>query len=387
MSSIKDKLKTKVMEKYWECEYRLFFSQKNFPDVRGIQRGKIISSYNIIKYKFNDKSRHYLDQSYVNENVITPEVMAELFAEESIIAIEPEDTIVITFPYDTKTLIELTSHYLYTTPEADFTSQYIKINHQKLHKLITNISRITDYLSPYISVAYSCKFIKSKNIVVVEDSPFNRPFVIKRFDDYILEKKSFDDKIIIASPAKTKKVKKSKMKKTKTRVMEEEFQEEIQEEEEEIQEEITYIPKSRQEYFRRAYIRASECKVMINDDNIYNTSIFTKRLYILWDNNIHISFNMKWYFSSEDMNDIVILLNKLYKRESRFRTQVNYYKNILITCPCHFDYEHGNIGNHFTGFFADSEGIEKTKTLHFYIENHSIQSITFKEFSTIEEFV
>lgn len=385
-----DKLRMKVVDKYWMNEYRLFFVNDNFGSRNGIERNKILSSFNIVKHIHIDPSRNFLNQSYINESVITPSKMAILFDDDCVVPIEPEDTIQICFPHNETTFIELTSHYLYSTEEEDFMSHYIKTRHSKLYNLINLISSITDPRNKYVSVMYKIRFIKTSKISILYDElSFNRPHK-KIINDNNFDNMSYDDDIIIA-PLKTKKVKKSKYKKTKKQSIQNEGSipdEIIDTIPPTIYEptELTYIPKSRQDYFRRAYIKASQSKVEITDDNIYNGSVFTKRVYILWGN-IHISFNMKWYFSSENMNDIIILLNDLYKKESRFRIQVNYYKNILITHPLHYDDEYGNIGNHFTGFFADNEGVEKTKTLHFYVVKNMITTITFSEYSKIEEFV
>lgn len=383
-----DKLRAKVVDKYWTNEYKLFFANDNFGPMLGIERNKILSSFNIVKDIHIDPSRNYLNQSYINESVITPSRMAILFDDDCVVPIEPEHSIQIIFPHNETTLLELTSHYLYSTEEEDFMSHYIKTRHSKLYNLINLISSITDPRNKYVSVMYKFRFITTSKIsILYNDLSFNRPYE-KIINDSKFDNMSYDDDIIIA-PLKTKKVKKSKYKKTKKQYSPSDVEHEIPitcNEPTNPVEVLTYIPKSRQEYFRRAYIKASQSKVVISDDNIYNGSVFTKRVYILWGN-IHISFNMKWYFSSENMNDIIILLNDLYKRESRFRTQVNYYKNILITHPLHYDDEYGNIGNHFTGFFADDEGIEKTKTLHFYVVKDMITTITFNENSQIGEFV
>ena len=407
MSDIKDKLKHKVVERFWRNEYRLFFHCDDFYYCKDN-----LVAFTIDKKIFEDKSRNYCNQSYITRNPCDDKDIRHLFKEECIVAIEPENVFKFSFPHTETTLIELTSCYLFSTDEVDFTSNLVMNHSKKLHKLIKEVSGIQDRRNPYVSVLYKITFIDSDEINIISESPrySNRPH--KKIHDTPIEETEFDDNII-TSQVKTKKVKKTNFKKKKKRPT---IEDEINPDEyfsvpdvfvePKIIEcdsilgienshsnhkmnhkiELTYIPKSRDEYFRRAYINSSLCKVVITNDNIYNGSIFTKRVYVLWDN-IQISFNMKWYFSSEDMNNIIILLNDLYLKEPRFRIQVNYYKNILITHPLHFDDEGGLIGNHFTGFFADSEGDEKTKTLHFYVVNDSITSITFKEHSQIEEVI
>ena len=389
----KDKLKNKVEEKYWTKECRMFFACDDFSYLK--ENTNILVAFTINRAKFVDSSRKFYNQGYITRNMCDEKMLQDLFEEECVVAIEPENVLKISFPQNETTFIELTSCYLYSTQEADFTSNIIMNNNKKLHKIIQSICGIQDRKNNYVSVLYKIRFVSTGKIVIEENISNYMNIPYEKPNDIIVDT-DFDESISISPQMKTKKIKKTNFKRKKRRCITED--EEItpdeyfstpQEDvvvEPKIIEELSYIPKSREEYFRRAYIQSSQCKVVINDLNIYNGSVFTKRVYILWDN-VHISFNMRWYFSSEEMNEIVILLDDLYKKEPRFRIQANYYKNILITHPIHYDNEGGLIGKHFNAFLADSGGIEKTKTLHFYIFNDKITSITFKEFSQIEEFV
>ena len=393
MIDTREKLKNKVEEKYWMKECRMCFACDDFSYLK--DNPNILVAFTVNRAKFVDESRKFYNQCYITRNMCNEQMLQELFDDESVVAIEPENVLTIAFPHNETTFIELTSCYLYSTQEVDLTSNLIMNNSKKLYKIIQTISGIQDRKNNNVSVLYRLRFVNTDKIVVGDklssymNIPYEKP-------SNIIDNTDFDDSILISSQAKTKKVKKTNFKKKKRRcpaeddeITPDEYFSTLKEDlvvEHKIVEELTYIPKTREEFFRRAYIKSSECKIIINNDNIYNGSVFTKRVYILWDN-VHISFNMKWFFSSEDMNNIIILLDDLYKKESRFRIQVNYYKNILITHPIHFDDEYGLIGKHFNAFLSDSEGIERTKTLHFYIFNDKIISITFKEFSQIEEFV
>ena len=395
MSDLKDKLKIKYLEKFWTNEYRMFCACDDFSKYK--ENNNLMGAYTINQQKFEDKSREFCNQCYISGNTYDEDEIREFFDDECIVAIEPDDVLTFSFPHNKNTFIEFTSCYLYSNNQVDFTANFIMNNNKKLHRLIQTINGIQDRKNNYVVVIYKIKFVVSdKNLMEGGISHYLNftPEKLRYISDIPQEKLpaknvDFDDSTIIPL-VKTKKVKRTNYKKKKRRsITEEEIEEPLSPEPEEPlspepEEILSYIPKSREEYFRKAYIQASISKVVINRDNIYNGSIFTKRVYLLWDN-IQISFNMKWYFSSSDMNEIIILLDDLYLKEPRFRIQVNYYRNILITHPIHYDDIGGLIGNHFTGFFADSENIEKTKTLHFYIVKNQITSITFKEHSQIEE--
>jgi hypothetical protein len=247
------------------------------------------------------------------------------------------------------------------------------VKSSRLLKTLREITSIKDDIYTNVSIIYGIKLVLTKDFKYKETNiKLIKYYYVKPIVSVI--QCDFDDELQIDIQGKTKKVKKTNHKKTKTKKILVQMKEP----------EISIIPKTRQEYISRKLIKNSIERITIDVNNIYDIEIYTARVYVLWGY-CKISYNMRHFFDQEEMMEIIILLDKLYYNNKRFKCQIQYYQNICITHSRHHDVDNEGVRHadidindslHITGFLVCNDGI-RTPTLHMYIQNDNITSITF----------
>lgn len=373
MTTSKSRLQNKMELKTWEKINTLYFGyyKNDFTNNKMATFGVNMDKYECVKH---DET----NLSYITKYNITDKDIVKLQNEEFILPLEPKECVKMTFMRTDEYTVILKSMYIYLTRDKDLTYQLLWCN-TKLLKKIQDLSSIKDDFYVNLSIIYGVELILTKDLIYEESNV--RTIGLYKKPQTTIEGDYEDDDIPQYHSSKTKKVKKQKHKKTKSKIIqiEETIEETIITEPKNL---ISILPKTRQEYIKNEYIKTSIKWVIIDIHNINDTSLYTKRVYILFGF-CKISFNMRQFFDIYEMKEIIRMLNNLYHSEKRFKSQIQYHQNICITHGIHYDtYTNGTVkpnSLHITGFIIDNEGIEKTPTLHFYIceLNNTITSITF----------
>lgn len=363
-----NRLKQAMETKRWEKINTMYFSKCEFD----ISSNNAMASFGVDMKHYESSKDDERDLRFITKYNVSQENINKLQKQNFIIPIEPNECITLIFMRTDEYTLILNSMYLYSTQEQDLTNRMVKCS--RLSKTLREITSIKDDIYTNVSIIYGIKLVLTKDLKYKETNiKLIKYYHVKPIVSVI--HCDFDDELQIDIQGKTKKVKKTNHKKTKTKKIL------VQMKEPEIS--IVDIPKTRQEYISRKLIKNSIERITIDVNNIYDIEIYTARVYVLWGY-CKISYNMRHFFDQEEMMEIIILLDKLYYNNKRFKNQIQYYQNICITHSRHHDVD-VNDSLHITGFLVCNDGI-RTNTLHMYIQNDNITSITFIQ-SKIEQLI